>query len=56
VTQETVDIFRGHGPAWRKVNAGHISLEQLKVMSAIAPAAEAVVGIVGAKSVQRRYP
>src|SRR6516162_3436428 len=32
---EVSDIFRGHGPAWRKANAGHISLEQLKVMSAI---------------------
>ena len=35
LTQETVDIFRGHGPAWRQANAGHVSLEQLKVMSAI---------------------
>src|SRR6202041_1820459 len=29
------DIFRAHGPAWRKANAGHVSLGQLKVMSAI---------------------
>ncbi|HIG39067.1 MAG TPA: IS91 family transposase [Gammaproteobacteria bacterium] len=32
---EVADIFRGHGPAWRKTHAGHISLDQLKVMSAI---------------------
>jgi hypothetical protein len=32
---EVADIFRGHGPAWRKANAGHVSLGQLKVMSAI---------------------
>jgi hypothetical protein len=32
---EVADIFRGHGSAWRKANAGRVSLEQLKVMSAI---------------------
>jgi hypothetical protein len=32
---EVADIFRQHGPAWRSANAGHVSLEQLKVMSAI---------------------
>jgi hypothetical protein len=32
---EVADIFRAHGPAWRKANAGHVSLGQLKVMSAI---------------------
>ena len=32
---EVADIFRGHGPAWRQAHAGHISLDQLKVMSAI---------------------
>jgi predicted Zn-ribbon and HTH transcriptional regulator len=32
---EVADIFRGHGPAWRRANAGHVSLDQLKVMSAI---------------------
>ena len=32
---ELADIFRAHGPAWRQVNAGHVSLIQLKVMSAI---------------------
>ncbi|KJC62823.1 transposase, partial [Bradyrhizobium sp. LTSPM299] len=32
---EVADIFRDRGPAWRKAHAGHVSLEQLKVMSAI---------------------
>ncbi len=32
---EVADIFREHGPAWRRANAGHVSLSQLKVMSAI---------------------
>jgi len=34
-TLEVADVFRGYGPAWRRANAGHISLGQLKVMSAI---------------------
>src|SRR6266576_2294611 len=32
---EIAAIFRDHGPAWRKANAGRVSLGQLKVMSAI---------------------
>ncbi|UES42102.1 IS91 family transposase [Roseibium aggregatum] len=32
---EVADIFRRYGPAWRRANAGHVSLIQLKVMSAI---------------------
>jgi Transposase zinc-binding domain/Putative transposase len=32
---EIADIFRDHGPAWRAANRGHVSLDQLKVMSAI---------------------
>jgi hypothetical protein len=32
---EVADIFRAHGPAWRLAQAGHLSLGQLKVMSAI---------------------
>ena len=32
---EIADIFRRYGPAWRRTNAGHVSLSQLKVMSAI---------------------
>jgi hypothetical protein len=34
---EVADIFRDHGPAWRQANAGHVSLRQMKVMSAIEP-------------------
>src|ERR1700749_4488934 len=41
---EVADIFRGHGPAWRQVNAGHVSLEQLKVMSAIENCRTAALG------------
>jgi len=32
---EVADIFRGFGPAYRRANAGHVGLSQLKVMSAI---------------------
>jgi hypothetical protein len=32
---EIADIFRAHGPTWRRAEAGHLSLGQLKVMSAI---------------------
>ena len=32
---EVADIFRHRGPAWRASHAGHVSLGQLKVMSAI---------------------
>ncbi len=32
---EVADILREHGPAWRETNRGHVSLDQLKVMSAI---------------------
>src|SRR4029450_9564556 len=32
---EVADIFRDHGAAWRRANAGHVSLGQMKVMSAI---------------------
>jgi hypothetical protein len=32
---EVADIFRIHGPAWREAQRGHLSLAQLKVMSAI---------------------
>ena len=34
-TLEVADIFRDQGPSWRKVHAGHISYDELKVMSAI---------------------
>jgi hypothetical protein len=32
---EVAAIFRDHGAAWRRANHGHVSLLQLKVMSAI---------------------
>jgi hypothetical protein len=32
---EVADIFRAHGLAWRRAERGHLSLGQLKVMSAI---------------------
>jgi hypothetical protein len=41
---EVADIFRGHGPAWRQANAGHVSLGQLKVMSAIEDCRTAALG------------
>jgi hypothetical protein len=41
---EVADIFRGHGPAWRRANAGHVSLGQLKVMSAIESCRTAALG------------
>jgi hypothetical protein len=34
-TLELADILRRHGPAWRAAHASHVSLAQLKVMSAI---------------------
>jgi len=41
---EVADIFRGHGPAWRQANAGHVSLGQLKVMTAIENCRTAALG------------
>jgi Putative transposase/Transposase zinc-binding domain len=41
---EVADIFRRRGPAWRKANAGHVSLGQLKVMSAIESCRTAALG------------
>jgi len=41
---EVADIFRVHGPAWRRANAGHVSLDQLKVMSAIESCRTAALG------------
>jgi hypothetical protein len=46
---EIADIFRDYGPAWRRANAGHVSLSQLKVMSSIeACRTEALGGHVAA--------
>jgi Putative transposase/Transposase zinc-binding domain len=41
---EVADIFRDHGAGWRVANAGHVSLGQLKVMSAIESCRTAVLG------------
>ena len=41
---EVADIFRTHGPAWRKARVGHLSLGQLKVMSAIEQCRSAALG------------
>src|SRR6266403_1102463 len=43
-TLQVADIFRDHGPAWRRANAGHVSLGQLKVMSAIERCRTAALG------------
>jgi hypothetical protein len=41
---EVADIFRDHGPAWRRANTGHVSFGQLKVMSAIENCRTATLG------------
>ena len=41
---EVADIFREHGPAWRETQRGHLSLAQLKVMSAITQCRTAALG------------
>ncbi len=41
---EVADIFRDFGPAWRHANRGHISADQLKVMSAIERCRTAALG------------
>ena len=41
---EVADIFRDYGAAWRQANAGHVSLGQLKVMSAIESCRTAALG------------
>ncbi|MCP4088989.1 MAG: IS91 family transposase [Gammaproteobacteria bacterium] len=41
---EVADIFRHHGHAWRQSHRGHISLGQLKVMSAIESCRRAELG------------
>ena len=41
---EVADVFRAVGPAWRAAHAGHISLAQLKVMSAIETCRTAALG------------
>ncbi len=41
---EVADIFRTHGPAWREAQRAHLSLGQLKVMSAIEQCRSAALG------------
>jgi hypothetical protein len=41
---EVADIFREHGPAWREAQRGHLSLAQLRVMSAITQCRTAALG------------
>ena len=41
---EVADIFRDHGAAWRRANDAHVSLGQLKVMSAIERCRTAALG------------
>jgi hypothetical protein len=41
---EVADVFHRHGAAWRKANARHVSLDQLKVMSAIEQCRSAALG------------
>jgi hypothetical protein len=43
-TLEVAEIFRAHGAAWRAAHAGHLSLGQLKVMSAIEACRTAALG------------
>jgi len=45
---EVADIFCSHGPVWRKANAGHVNLDQLKVMSAIERCLDKAAGIARA--------
>jgi hypothetical protein len=41
---EVADIFRAHGPAYRRDHAGHLKLPRLKVMSAIEACRTAALG------------
>jgi len=41
---EVADIFRAQGPAWRQTQQAHLSLGQLKVMSAIEQCRSAALG------------
>src|SRR5260370_42668740 len=41
---EVADLFRDRGAAWRLLNRGHVSLLQLKVMSAIESCRTAALG------------
>ena len=44
VSIEVADILRAAGPTYRAAHAGHLSLAQLKVMSAIEQCRSAALG------------
>ena len=44
IALEVSDVFRAHGPTWRHAQAGHLSLGQLKVMSAVEQCRTAALG------------
>ena len=41
---EVADVFHRHGADWRRANAGHVSLDQLQVISAIEQCRSAALG------------
>ena len=43
-TLEVADVFRVNGQHWRDSHAGHVSLAQLKVMSAVEHCRSEVLG------------
>ena len=53
---EVADIFRDHGAAWRRANVGHVSLDQMKVMSAIERCRTAALGGHVARCEDSRTP
>src|SRR5258708_5341995 len=57
-TLEVADIFRDHGATWRSANAGHVSLDQLKVMSAIQRCRTPALGghVAGCENENCGYP
>src|SRR4030081_2238299 len=54
--REVADILRDHGAAWRRANAGHVSLGQMKVMSAIERCRTAALGSHVARCEARAHP
>ena len=43
-TREVADVFRANGQHWRESHAGHVSVDQLKVMSAVEHCRSEVLG------------
>ena len=52
---EVADIFRDHGAAWRSANAGHVSLDQLKVMTAIERCENCAHTVIAYNSCRNRH-